>query len=628
MTKRLSILSWNVHDIMDQTLGSKTNQKEFCDITSSGTIFCLQETKSDVQMPNYMCFNKLRPSSRSGGLTIGVHRSISDLVKEIPTSYDDILAISIPSSLTGFKKDLALINVYDSPPQSSYKIKQRAAGNDVDTLEQLIDFVAKLENKSIFLVGDFNARTGRLNSGSSENDIGQNFDDNLRRSYPSSLTKRASRDTMLNERGSRLLELMESCNLTILNGSTLGDIMGEFTSFQYNGASVVDYMAASPNIVGNIDNLKVSTITPFSDHAPLLCSLQPKVHLSDNDLMAQRYDEAPQKLKWEPEISSKVFQEAQNTQEYCKRIDDILHIECRSAEDVLQLNKKLADALSEIGEKSGKKKTPRKGKRKNTHPKNKWFDVSCIVLKRELNTLSKKYGKNPTNLDIREKFYHKKKEYKSHVKRKKYLHFKEINEEILQDGNISWNDFKKLRNATQEESKLDLFDIENFYKFFKDLYTKRVILKDVSRTSENTEEQSNLLQLLQNILNKDVELDELKQGVKGLKNGKAAGEDGILNEFLKNSGSSTLQVIKKLFNECLTFGVYPWNTTIVTPLHKKGCPHDPTITGQLQSEAIKENFFPRYRLTDCQNSDQSTALIPKTKEVSVKVRKHLTIHSL
>jgi hypothetical protein len=63
-----------------------------------------------------------------------------------------------------------------------------------------------------------------------------------------------------------------------------------------------------------------------------------------------------------PEISSKVFQEAQNTQEYCKRIDDIVHIECRSAEDVMQLNKKLADALSEIGEKSGKKKTPRKGK--------------------------------------------------------------------------------------------------------------------------------------------------------------------------------------------------------------------------------------------------------------------------
>jgi hypothetical protein len=63
------------------------------------------------------------------------------------------------------------------------------------------------------------------------------------------------------------------------------------------------------------------------------------------------------------------------------------------------------------------------------------------------------------------------------------------------------------------------------------------------------EEQSNLLQLLQNILNKDDELDELKQGVKGLKSGKAAGEDGILNEFLENSGSSTLLVIRKVVQE-------------------------------------------------------------------------------
>jgi hypothetical protein len=75
-------------------------------------------------------------------------------------------------------------------------------------------------------------------------------------------------------------------------------------------------------------------------------------------------------------------------------------------------------------------------------PKEKWFDISCIVKKRELNILSKKYGKNPTNPEIRGNFYHKKKEYKSHIKKRKYLYFKEIKEDILQDGNISWNDYK------------------------------------------------------------------------------------------------------------------------------------------------------------------------------------------
>jgi hypothetical protein len=339
-------------------------------------------------------------------------------VIEIPSRYDDILAISIPTRLTGFNKDLVLINVYDSPPQSSYKIKQRAAGNDVDTLAQLTDFVARLENKSVFLVGDFNARTGRFNSGGSILEVGQNFGSNLRKSYPTSLGSRASKDTILNERGSRMLEFLESCNLKILNGSTVGDILGEYTSLQYNGASVVDYMVVSPNIIDYIDNLKVSTITPYSDHSPLLCGLKPICLHMNTDSLAKKYKEAPQKLKWEPDSSCTIYQNEQETQEFRVRIDEILHKECSSAEDVIKLNENLSCVLRGAGERSGKKVSKR-SKKRGICPKKKWFDISCIVKKRELNILSKKYGKNPTNPEIRENFYHKKKEYKSHIKKKK-----------------------------------------------------------------------------------------------------------------------------------------------------------------------------------------------------------------
>ena len=576
MNKTVSILSWNIHDLMDQTLGAKSTQKEFCDTINKGVLFCLQETKADVHMPNYMCFNKTRPTSRSGGLTIGVHRSVSDHVKEIPSDYEDIMAISISSSLTGFTKDIVLINVYDSPPQSSYKAKQRASGNDIDTIDQLTDFIAGLENKSIFLAGDFNARTGRLNSGRITHDISQNFGAHLQESYPSSLTMRASKDTTLNERGRKLLEFMESCNLTILNGSTVGDIFGEFTSLQYNGASVVDYMAVSPNLIDVVDSVKVFPLTPFSDHSPLLCSLKHSCSILDDFSLSQRYDEAPQKLKWDPETSGGMFKVKQDTQEYREIIKSILQKECQSAEDVIRLNEKLSRVLKNTGEKCGKeRKITNKAKRKTIHPKNKWFDISCILKKRELNILSKRYGKHPTDAGIRDNFYRKKKEYKSHIKRKKYLYFKEINEDILQDGNISWSDFKRLKSATQEESKLDFFDIENFFRFFKELYKKRVITKDLTLGTQANAEPPNMLLLLQDILNKDVHMEELMKCVKGLKNGKAAGEDGVINEFLKNCGESTLEAIGKLFNECLRFGVYPWNTTIITPLHKKGCPHDP-----------------------------------------------------
>lgn len=35
-----------------------------------------------------------------------------------------------------------------------------------------------------------------------------------------------------------------------------------------------------------------------------------------------------------------------------------------------------------------------------------------------------------------------------------------------------------------------------------------------------------------------------------------------------------LDAVVNLFNECLRIGVYPWNTSNVTPLHKEGCVYD------------------------------------------------------
>ena len=166
---------------------------------------------------------------------------------------------------------------------------------------------------------------------------------------------RASKDTTLNERGRKLLAFMESCNLTILNGSTVGDIFGEFTSLQYNGASVVDYMAVSPNLIDVVDSVRVSPITPFSDHSPLLCSLKRTCSILDDESLSQKYDEAPQKLKWDPETSSRMFKVTQETQEYREIMESILQKECQSAEDVIRLNEKLSCVLKNTGEKCGKK---------------------------------------------------------------------------------------------------------------------------------------------------------------------------------------------------------------------------------------------------------------------------------
>ena len=45
--------------------------------------------------------------------------------------------------------------------------------------------------------------------------------------------------------------------------------------------------------------------------------------------------------------------------------------------------------------------------------------------------------------------------------------------------------------------------------------------------------------------------------------------------MIKNSNSQLRHLLIKLFNLCLSNGIYPWNTSLTTPLHKKGDRYDP-----------------------------------------------------
>ena len=79
----------------------------------------------------------------------------------------------------------------------------------------------------------------------------------------------------------------------------------------------------------------------------------------------------------------------------------------------------------------------------------------------------------------------------------------------------------------------------------------------------------------ENMLNREIEMEELNSCIKKLKTGKAPAEDQILNEFAKSASSEVLKAYLKVFNECLDHGHYPWNTAVVTPIHQKGDIYDP-----------------------------------------------------
>jgi hypothetical protein len=63
---------------------------------------------------------------------------------------------------------------------------------------------------------------------------------------------------------------------------------------------------------------------------------------------------------------------------------------------------------------------------------------------------------------------------------------------------------------------------------------------------------------------------EVHRAVSKLKNGKAAGEDGITNEMVKSGGLVIVECLVRIFNVCMNMGNTPedWRSAIIVPLFK------------------------------------------------------------
>ena len=71
--------------------------------------------------------------------------------------------------------------------------------------------------------------------------------------------------------------------------------------------------------------------------------------------------------------------------------------------------------------------------------------------------------------------------------------------------------------------------------------------------------------------------EEVLLAIQRLKNGKAAGPDGINGEFFKHAGHLAVDFLVKFFNVLFERGIYPdsWTESIIITLFKKGNQNDP-----------------------------------------------------
>ena len=169
-----------------------------------------------------------------------MHRSLDNKIKPIEIESADLQAISLQFH-TGIKEvKLSIINVYDSQDYGAYKKRKEnsSATEFIPTIDTLMEFLAfKNDLGEVYLTGDFNAYTGSENNefypDTNDENEGPDWRNNGS-SFPI-MFNRTSKDTVVNKRGNDFIDLLACKKLSLLNGCTIRDALGEFTYAGPNG---------------------------------------------------------------------------------------------------------------------------------------------------------------------------------------------------------------------------------------------------------------------------------------------------------------------------------------------------------------------------------------------------------
>ena len=154
-------------------------------------------------------------------------------VSQIKTTDDDFQAIRLSKGFFGLKRDMILVNVYNSPDNSSYKMNRHRTESTIDTLCIFLSTIA--QSGDIIMAGDLNARIGLEPDYLLPDKSTSELESECNTSFSSQARERSSMDTKVNASGRALIELLISNNMAVLNGRTIGDINGAHTCLKGGG---------------------------------------------------------------------------------------------------------------------------------------------------------------------------------------------------------------------------------------------------------------------------------------------------------------------------------------------------------------------------------------------------------
>jgi exonuclease III len=415
MRSDIAIATWNINGLFHKVIGDKSKNLDFVRNIKSNDIIFLTETWSQttLNIPGYKTITSIKTpklsrhklSRLSGGITLLYKSKLEKYISVVKNS-QNILWCKISKELFKSDNDLYLGGLYLPPEHSRYFEPEL-----FDKLqEDIITFSGKGD---VIIIGDFNARTGKLND-FIETD-GNKYIQNLNSNF-SHNSKRENFDNKINNHGKHLIEICKNCNLRILNGRTKGDSLGKPTFHNKHGTSTIDYAICNTKSINNIKFLVVQEPNYLSDHSLITTWLNIKDDIDLISTTTPNYNfsnKLPSQFMWES-VSSRAYTDKLKSSEIQIKFQTFLNNNYpKNDTGVSQCLNEFQDILTEAGNKSLKIKKVKKRKKIMTISNKKWFDKECRLKRHAVRKLANQKHRDPMNENVRNRYHTELKDYKN-----------------------------------------------------------------------------------------------------------------------------------------------------------------------------------------------------------------------
>lgn len=525
-TRSISILSYNINGLENKYL-----YPTFFQYITQYEVFLLLETHLErgkmERAKTYFIGYQLvfEPAIRVhrfgraiGGIIIGIKQEMIDMGVSYEIIHtDDKLIIKLQ-----YKEQ-----VYTLIPQY---LRPSTWDHDFRKLSQIFQ-TADISNQIV--IGDLNARIGEVN---------QSIGDIYRKKFYSGYDLRKSKDKIVNQKGSKFIQLCDDYNMLILNGITKGDKEGDLTYISTLGDSVNDLCAVSKEVLERIVEFRVEDKV-WSDHFPILV----RINIGS-------YSQTEEKMSLLP----KLIWKENNKNNYQRRLNINLEVIQETTQSCLEA---ICKAIS--------RSYPTQYSNKPTfQAKQKWYNNTCNKARLNSFNLLKIYRRTG-DLDDKRRYSAAQIQYKNICNISKSAYYKSIGNNLnsIRNAGEWWKMARELRNES------NFVGINITPEIFKCYYSSLL----------NNSEESTLIYYAPTY-KEDVDLDtpiimsELEKIFACVKRNKAPGEDRIPYEFYINGTEQLHTQLLNVYNNIFSSTNIDtsFTKTVIFPIHKKGDFNEPS----------------------------------------------------